>query len=384
LFRSIEGLYACVNPNCAEASVDPNHPKRPNRYGKLYLNSKTCCDCCAAPVIELSSCRKCGQAYGLTYLGTGDELQLLPRSLEAVEDSSSIYVLTAGSLDSVTNDEGDDDETDDQPIAANVGTFTIQPGSQTNGWIGRRSPTPPVSTSNTDQWVLQWQMPPKAKNLQGGYLTRCPACAAGRAQTAAIGRFVSYTDAPLEVMLDSLFELLPESGQASAQATKRKLLTFSDGRQDAAFFASDFQRTHTETLYRQIVWQAFQQVKNDESIASLGRVETRLKEMFFEELSIPHPDRDAKFHHQSYIPDDPFEERPSDNEQDCEDRATKRAKELLLREFGLPSARRFSIESLGLLACHIDWQSNRRSAFVAQAADYFQIGEVGLYHRFGP
>ncbi|WP_199321862.1 Zn-binding domain-containing protein [Leptolyngbya sp. FACHB-321] len=352
LFRSIEGLYACVNAQCPETSVDPNHPERPKRYGKLYLNSKTRCECCAGPVIELSSCRKCGQAYGLTYLGTGDELQLLPRSLEAVENSSSIYVLTAGTLDSITNDEGDDDEADDQPNAANVGTFTIQPGSQTNGWIGKRSQTPPVSTSNADQWVLQWQMPPNTKNLQGGYLTRCPACAAGRAQTAAIGRFVSYTDAPLEVMLDSLFELLPEPGQASAQATKRKLLTFSDGRQDAAFFASDFQRTHTETLYRQIVWQAFAAVHQD-GVASINQIDEKLVDQFLH-LSIPHPDREADKHHCSYVANDENEEI-SLNLIDCKKRAQGRAKELLLREFGLPSARRFSIEALGLLACHLEW-----------------------------
>ena len=369
LFRSIEGLYACINPNCNEAAVDPNHPERPNRYGKLYLNSRTSCDCCAAPVIELSSCRKCGQAYGLTYLGTGEELQLLPRSLEAVENSSSIYVLTAGNLDSITNDEGDDDETDDQPIAANVGTFTIQPGSQTNGWIGRRSQTPPVSTSNADQWVLQWQMPPNTKNLQGGYLTRCPACAAGRAQTAAIGRFVSYTDAPLEVMLDSLFELLPEPGQASAQATKRKLLTFSDGRQDAAFFASDFQRTHTETLYRQIVWQAFTAVQQD-GFASINQIDEKLVEQFLN-LSIPHPDREADKHHRSYVANDENEEI-SLNLIDCKKRAQGRAKELLLREFGLPSARRFSIEALGLLACHLEWHD----LMLHQVAERFGLNQA--------
>ena len=369
LFRSIEGLYACVNPNCDEAAVDPNHPERSSRYGKLYLNSKTSCDCCAAPVIELASCRKCGQSYGLTYLGNGDELQLLPRSLEAVENSASIYVLTAGTLDSVTNDEGEDDEETDQPATEMVGGFTIQQGSQTNGWIGKRSQTPPVSTSNADQWVLQWQMPPKAKNLQGGYLTRCPACAAGRGQTGAIGRFVSYTDAPLEVMLDSLFELLPEPGQASAQATKRKLLTFSDSRQDAAFFASDFQRTHTETLYRQIVWRAFEAVQQH-GIASINQIEENLVEQFLH-LSIPHPDRDPARHHRSYLANDDNEEI-SLNPIDCKNRSRSRAKELLLREFGLPSARRFSIEALGLLACHLEWQD----PMLHQVAERFGLDQA--------
>jgi len=246
LFRSIEGLYACINPQCPKALHHTDFPDRPLRYGKLYLSSKTDCDCCDAPVIELSSCRKCGQAYGLTYLGNGNELQLLPRSLEAVENSHSIYVLTAGALDSTTNDEGDDIEVDDvteQSTATNLGSFLIHKGSGVNGWFGKKSGNPPnlSPTESSSDWTLHWHRSPKAENLQGGYLNQCPACSARKSHTSPISRFVSYTDAPLEVMLDSLFELLPEPGQASAQYTKRKLLTFSDGHQDAAFFASEKQ-----------------------------------------------------------------------------------------------------------------------------------------------
>lgn len=356
LFRSIEGLYACINPQCPEAFHHPDFSDRPLRYGKLYLSSKTDCDCCGAPVIELSSCRKCGQAYGLTYLGNGNELQLLPRSLEAVENSHSIYVLTAGALDSITNDEGDDIEVDDdteQSTATNLGSFLIHKGSGANGWLGKKSGNPPalLSAESSSDWTLHWHRPPKAENLQGGYLNQCPACGARRSQSPAIGRFVSYTDAPLEVMLDSLFELLPEPEQASGRYTKRKLLTFSDGRQDAAFFASDFQRTHTETLYRQLVWQAFTDVK-DQGVTSISQVEEKLIEQFLD-ISIPHPDREADKHHRSYVANDENEES-SLNAIDCRKRAQSRAKELLIREFGLPSARRFSIEALGLLACHIE------------------------------
>ncbi|MDV2996630.1 MAG: ATP-dependent RNA helicase DbpA [Chroococcidiopsis sp. SAG 2025] len=370
LFRSIEGLYACINPSCQEATLDPGLSNRPNRYGKLYLSSKTDCDCCGAPVIELSSCRKCGQAYGLTYLGNGNELQLLPRSLEAVENSSAIYVLTAGMLDSVTNDEGDDsEEVDDaeQWTATNLGTFTIHKGSG-NGWLGKKSGNPPntLSIESSSDWTLHWHRPPKAQNLQGGYLNQCPACGARRSQSPAIGRFVSYTDAPLEVMLDSLFELLPEPEPAPSQYTRRKLLTFSDGRQDAAFFASDFQRTHTETLYRQLVWQAFVNAQ-DNGITSVNQVEEKLVEKFLD-ISIPHPDREADKHHRSYVSND-ANEGSSLNAIDCKKRAQSRAKELLIREFGLPSSRRFSIEALGLLACHVE---DFTPTFLAQVTE--QIG----------
>jgi ATP-dependent helicase YprA (DUF1998 family) len=356
LFRSVEGLHACINPDCPGAATDERFKERPRRYGKLFLSSKTECDACHSPVLELASCRKCGQSYSLTYRGSQDELQALPRSVEMAENSDRLYVLTSGALDSITDDEGEEISEDAEALEnALIGSFSIQ-RNRRDGWLGKVSKTAPEASPKSENgYRLHWHMPPKAKNLEGGYLTKCPACGAGRSQVSAIGRFVSYTDAPLEVMLDSLFELLPEPGEAQDTFSQRKLLTFSDGRQDASFFASDFQRTHTETLYRQMVWQAFNTVQQDGS-ASVTAVQEELIRRFLE-VSIPHPDRLADFHHRSYVFRDPVDET-TQNRRDCENRARNRAKELMLREFGLPSAKRFSIEALGLLACYVNWDDD--------------------------
>lgn len=372
LFRSVEGLHACINPDCPGAVTDEQFKDRPRRYGKLFLSSKTECDACHAPVLELSSCRKCGQGYSLAFHGHQKELLPVPRALEAAENSDRIYVLTSGALDSITDDEGEE-VTEDSENSENalIGSFLIQ-GNHTDGWLGSASnSTPDASPLGDNGYRLHWHIPPKAKNLEGGYLTKCPACSAGRSQMSAIGRFISYTDAPLEVMLDSLFELLPEPGEANGTFSQRKLLTFSDGRQDASFFASDFQRTHTETLYRQVVWQAFDEVQQDSS-ASVTEVQEELIRCFLA-ISIPHPDRLADFHHRSYVAKDPVNEE-TQNKRDCENRARSRAKELMLREFGLPSAKRFSIEALGLLACYIDWDDDL--TLVAETAQKFGIDEA--------
>lgn len=363
LFRSIEGVYACVNSHCS--GIDPSKNRR---YGRLYLSERKTCEDCQAPVVELASCRKCGQAYSLIYLGSQGELLSLPRSLEAVEDNKRIYVLTSGPLDSITLDE---EEEDADTLDESTGVCLL---SQRNGWVGRvaRKPEQLQNTSTSEpQFSLLWHIPPKSQNIDGGYLSRCPACAAGQTRTSSISRFISYTDAPLEVMIDGLFELLPDSVEETSSLTRRKLLAFSDGRQDAAFFSSDFQRTHTEALYRQLVWRAFQLRKDEEATASVKQVEDELVAQFLE-ISIPHPDRDPELHHRSYVPEDKLEEKP-DNFRDCRDRARSRAKELLLREFGLPSARRFSIESLGLLACHIDWRGH---SAVQKVCDRFSISET--------
>ncbi|MEN9228057.1 MAG: DEAD/DEAH box helicase [Gloeomargarita sp. HHBFW_bins_205] len=331
LFRNMDGLYACINPQCSGVE---NHPRR--RYGKLYLHTKDVCDYCQSPVLELASCRKCGQVYSLVRLDQQGRLLPLPSTLEALEADRSIYVLSTG-LDSVTLEEEVEEE--ETPT---TGWCLL---TQRDGWLGMVGRERPNDLGPSRYYCLHWHVPPHRQKNEGGYLLRCPACSASRRQTSPISRFISYTDAPLEVMIDSLFALMPE--------TRRKLLVFSDGRQEAAFFASDFQRTHTEVLYRQCVWRSFQRVKDGQGVASMQQVEKALVDDFLQ-VSIPHPDRSAEWHHRSYVPRDPLDGPPK-NPRDCEERAQRRAREILLREFGLPAARRLSLESLGLLACHLDW-----------------------------
>jgi superfamily II DNA/RNA helicase len=395
LFRSIEGLFACVNPECLGKARDPHNPS-PNRYGRLYLNEKTKCEDCQSPVIELFSCRKCGQAYILARLA-GKRLTALPRSLADMEDINDIYTLTSGGLDSVTEDEEEEIEisefNSEEQNNLTFSQFILYEETPGMGWLGEpilnlpeakskgKSKTkskslsiPNIPPVNVKQYPLVLHLnKSKKKEHKVGYLSKCPGCGAGRSDIPSLRRFASSTDAPLEVIIDSLFELLPEPNQNNDEntniATKRKLLTFSDGRQDASFFASHYQRTHTEALYRQTVWQAFQYVKNSDGIASISGVEERIYHQFLQD-SIPHPDRNSEWHHHSYVQNDDNPLEATKNPTDCQTRSRQRAKELLLREFGLPSAKRFSIEALGLLACHIYLSEEQ----IQETAKYLQIG----------
>lgn len=387
LFRSLEGFYACINPNCPGAVRDPNYPDKQPRYGQVYLTEKTTCECenCQSPVLEISSCQKCGQAYSLACIPPGKsrgQLNSVPRYIEESQTNRHIYTLTSGSLDSLTDDEEVEEtenveETEEEKNLLE-GIFLISGKGHQDGWLGqaqRQKGNITSSVENEKQFTLNWHIPKvlsktkkadRPQEWEGGCLTQCPACRAKRQDTVATGRFISYTDTPLEVMIDSLFELLPDADLNTQpdQPTKRKILTFSDHRQGAAFFASHFQRTHTEAMYRQLVWQAFQDVKDEKGIASVIQVEDRLVEQFLK-ISIPHPDRNSELHHLSYVANDPIEPNRK-NLKDCEDRARKRARELLLREFGLPSARRFSIEAKGMLACHINWSDEGLLELIAR------------------
>jgi ATP-dependent helicase YprA (DUF1998 family) len=349
LFRSLEGVYACINPDCSGVECDPNYPQLP-RYGRLYLNEKVTCDYCTAPVLELGSCSQCGQAYTFTQLNNS-RLESLPRSnqgLREQDNTKNIYTLTSGVLDSIIEDE-EFGELEEVSSSAPQ-TFTIR---QRNGWIGIPSnETFSQKSQEQGEFHLAWYRHSQnnTKDLEGCYLPKCAACGTRPIRAQAINRFVAYTDEPLEAMIDSLFNILPESEALPGSASKRKLLTFSDGRQDAAFFASDYQRNHTETLYRQMIWKAFDNVKDNDKTASVSQVINKLKLLFLE-TSIPHPDRDSRRNYLSYFPKD---EESLDNNKDCQDASEARAKELLLREFALPFNRRSTLEAFTILACHLE------------------------------
>jgi ATP-dependent helicase YprA (DUF1998 family) len=352
LFRSLEGVYGCINPDCQE----------------VYLNERHTCDRCNSPILELGSCAQCGEAYAFTQWDSKtNRLLPLPRTNQAIKENSSIYTLSLKPPGSRAEDEEDElpeEEGTDDPTTR---TFSIE---SRDGWIGKPllQSFSPLANPQEQKFYLVWHRRKDDRGTEGCYLPKCVACGSRPNRSQAINRFVAYTDAPLEAMIDGLFELLPEAQRLSTEASKRKLLAFSDGRQDAAFFASDFQRNNTETVYRQMVWQAFQRVKDKEETASVNQVTNELTEQFLQ-TSIPHPDRNSTLHHRSYCPKDPVDD--TQNERDCRERAEKRAKELLAREFAIPYARRSSLEAYALLACHLQLRPD--DEVIQYTASLFQI-----------
>ena len=363
LFRSLEGIYACINSECSGGEADPNYPRRAKKYGRLYLHEKKTCESCDSPVFELGSCHQCGQAYVFTQLGKSGKLESLPRTNAALKENPKIYTLTSGVLDSVTEEE----ENGETEIESNPPqTFILQ---QRDGWLGL--PLDKVYDPKTqidNEFKLAWHRPKGAKDLEGGYLSRCSACGIRATRALAINRFVTYTDRPLQAAIDSLFELFPEAKPNGNRASSKKLLTFSDGRQDAAFFAADYQRNRTELVYRQLLWQAFQRIKDDKNTASINQVVTRLKQEFLE-ISLPHPDRNSDRNYLSYCAG---EESSLENKLDCQQAAEKRAKEILLREFCLSFNRRSTLEAFAVLACQIELDEE----IITAVAERFKISEA--------
>ena len=375
LYRSMEGLFACINPRCPGAPSSSEDKRNALGYGKLYLERRTLCDSCRAPVLELSSCRKCGEVFSIA-VSKNNLLAEVPRMIEDIEQNESIMHLTPVQRGLLSSDEdtgeeeagGEEAADSERSIILNGGyqlkrVLVSQEGSHWRVVDPQVQPSDPKSLPGSNSYQLFRYIKPNAKaQASDPSPVCCPACGARRQRQPWMSRFTSFTDAPLSVVIDRLFELLGESGQPidpqhgidKIKKSNSKILTFSDGRQDAAFFASDFQRSHTEILYRQSAWQAFLNAEEVDHTATITAVEEELVQLL-RHASIPHPDRDQELHHRSYSSSEIIQHlKLSRANKDLDGLATKRGREILLCEFGVPSARRSSIEALGLLACHVD------------------------------
>ena len=377
LYRSMEGLFACINPRCPGAPTSSENTRNMMGYGRLYLDRRTRCESCTGPVLELSSCRKCGEVYSIA-VSKSNQLVEVPRAVELIEENETIMCLTPikRSLLSSDEDTGEEDSVGEEMAASEI-VITLNGGYQLNSVVitedagqwhvmeTEQSASKAMKLLSDNTYQLYRYIKPKAKTVAEGEDPTpncCPGCGARRMRQTWMSRFTSFTDAPLSVVIDRLFDLLSEPSHGSDTVKQResekiekpssKILTFSDGRQDAAYFASDFQRSHTEFLYRQSIWKAYSGVASN-GLATMTDVEKELTQLL-REASIPHPDRNPELHHKSYSSNEPNQHlKLNTAAKDLDKLAARRAREALLCEFGLPSARRTSMEALGLVACHV-------------------------------
>ena len=91
-------------------------------------------------------------------------------------------------------------------------------------------------------------------------LRTCPVCTS-RAPGEIVTRLVTGTDAPASVIASELYQAVPASREPRLKnrvGQGRKLITFSDSRQDAAYFAAFLDRTYMRTVQRRILFEAIQ------------------------------------------------------------------------------------------------------------------------------
>jgi ATP-dependent helicase YprA (DUF1998 family) len=248
--RALEGAFACLH-NAAHAEAPEDAPS-------LFLTRQEVCPHCARQVVELATCVRCGAAYVLGRLTRSREnnrLQYLRHLTGQPEGpwGERAYFLLADQAVGMDEDEavaaGEDldqiAEEACEPYTLCLGCGAIAPGHGTDPGCDCEPDAPKI--------VLQWV------DLQGKTeLRRCISCGS-RSNTGIIYRFLTGQDAPVSVLATALYQTLPPSTDPEVEGLPgegRKLLAFSDSRQDAAFFAPYLERTYRQVLRRRLILKA--------------------------------------------------------------------------------------------------------------------------------
>ncbi len=235
--KALEGAFACLN-------TDGHSDEK----AWLGLKRREECPDCGGDVQELASCKFCGATYLVGKRKRGDapshfrldQIELRPGE----ESANRSYFLLGASMDAVDEDREVTAETESSLREATEYTLCTGCGTLARG-VSLRCECETASRITVNEVVVEGGEPPR----------ECISCGK-RSSRAVLYRFLTGQDAPVSVLATSLYQQLPpaqENKLREQPGEGRKLLTFADSRQDAAFFAPFMQRTYDQLLHRRLI-----------------------------------------------------------------------------------------------------------------------------------
>lgn len=350
--RALEGAFICLNKD----GHNNNEPR-------LFLNRQKFCPTCQSRIFELANCTRCGVAYLVGKEKPGGELdenpqkfQINPNNLYLVQDSA-LYLSESvrGSSYYVFLEQSSEEDEDETIIQESDPDQDHEPEHLNKRWLCPECGLIQERQSSRQctcqaKLLVIYQVDLGRKKT----LRRCVSCST-RSSSGAIYRFLTGQDAPVSVLASALYEQIPPANDekySNIPGEGRKLLNFTDSRQNAAFFAPYLERAHMRSLRRALI------VKTLKSITLTTSDPIRLQD-------IVQPLMNQAKQVGLYNPQD----SPMDRQQ--------RMAIWLMQDF-TPLDRRISLEGLGLIRFepHIDpnwripevlaedpWNMDRRTAF---------------------
>jgi Lhr-like helicase len=258
-FHNLQSLWACSNPQCSdETCIKAEREKQKTPVGALHATHRLSCTC-GARVLDFIVCEICGEVF----LG-GHKAQ--------VTNTSDYYILTA--------DDPDIDNLPGQMLGQQTyGQYALfwpqpfeksEPQQFPNGWsvnsIARnwkraylnsisgllRITAEPAKESEMLGWVYVIQEKnARRRDNEPALPTRCPQCDANYAHRNYPSPLRNHRTGFQKAAQVLASALMREMGQDS-----RKLVIFSDSRQDAAKLAAGMERDHYRDLVRMALIQA--------------------------------------------------------------------------------------------------------------------------------
>ena len=251
--RALEGAFICLN-------AEGHKPGQP----RIFLNRREKCPHCDSMVWELFTCYRCGMGYLIGQIGKEGSPIYFSSKTAANQDIASEtcgFTLTQ-QLVSLDEDEavGEGESLDealdiqDDPWTLCLSCGAIEQGNNVKTGCKCGSNSPKVILNRLSDKLLEGQNPYVK-------IKQCVSCG-GRNNQGIVLPFLTGQDAPVSVLATSLYQNLPAADNEEMQflpGQGRKLLVFSDSRQDAAFFAPYMERTYQQILRRRLILQAIEE-----------------------------------------------------------------------------------------------------------------------------
>ncbi|MEG3939794.1 DEAD/DEAH box helicase [Microcoleus sp. S36b_A3] len=261
-FRNIEGLWACTKPNhgCEETEISENRP-----VGKLFVeNPPILCD--NYRVLGLLYCEQCGTVFfgGNRLTRQNDGWELLPTEpdIEGIPDRKIASLLHRRNYSEYAV------FWPFRNIDEDVCKGWKQPSRQGEGgekaWWDKASldtRSGRVILGDPDSLEEQWvkgylfhlrSLSAEKQEFIGSLPSVCPCCGADyskrRFRKSSIRGFRTGFSKVSQLLSKELFYQLPEDAES------RKLVVFSDSREDAASISNGIERAHYDDLIREALF----------------------------------------------------------------------------------------------------------------------------------
>lgn len=256
-FRNIEGLWAAIAPSNENGKT----------VGRLYASSKILCDETLSRVLELLYCEHCGTVFyagsrlsfsdgTMEILSTEPDIEGIPdkRSSRLVEkrtyDEYAIFWPTGKQSfnkeakewkqPKINSEQGKPTKAKWIPASLNRQSGLIEPNQEKgrlfqNDWISGFLYAIDIAPENQNH---HWALP-----------SVCPCCAAdhtSKKRISPLRGFRTGFSKVSQIFTKELFHQLPAE-------SNRKLVVFSDSREDAAQISNGVERNHHSDLLREIV-----------------------------------------------------------------------------------------------------------------------------------
>lgn len=276
-FHNLQNLWACCNPNCTDSAVDQNirqNAANPPTVGAIHATHRLSCSC-GSRVLDLIVCEVCGEVFLGGYRATR------PIGNQTVEILTPDQPDLEGIPDRITLNQRYGNYRVFWPLPGETPVWDTQPQHPEwtldkikRKWVRAKlnrvtgqitwEINPALTANEIPGWL--YQVGNKAGNHpeERALPSKCPRCDADYGKREKFPTPLRFHrtgfQKACQVLASGLLREMPAPPSLSQQQSQssRKLVIFSDSRQDAAKLAAGMERDHYRDMVRLLLIESFQ------------------------------------------------------------------------------------------------------------------------------